>query len=272
MSEMPVELEGQVLPEGNADPEAVLEVENTEEATNSETEQDQDADESPKPKGGFQRRINELTGRVKEAERREQRTQAILEKVLAQAQKPPETPQSQQPAKVEPTLEQFKTYEEYVDARAEWVAERKFSQIEQERRAAEAEQAKASKHDTFLAKAKEFAATAPDFDDVAFNPSLPITDAMADAIDLSERGPEILYYLGKNPGRAEEISRMPDLHAALEIGRLEGKLSLPQPKTVTNAPPPIRPISGGHGAVVVDQDKMTASEWLQWRNEQIRKK
>ncbi len=268
MSEMPVELEGQPLPEGNADPEAVLEVENTEEATNSETEQPE-ASEPQKPKG-VQKRIDELTANWREEQRTRQKLEAMLEKVLNQAPKPEAPPP--QPVKTEPTLEQFKTYEEYVDARAEWVAERKFTQIEQERRAAEAEQAKATKHDTFLAKAKEFSATAPDFDDVAFNPSLPVTDVMADAIDLSDKGPEILYFLGKNPGEAERIARMPGLQAALEIGRLEGRLSLPQPKTVTNAPPPIRPISGGHGAVVVDPDKMTSGEWLAWRNEQIRKK
>lgn len=268
MSELPVEQEGQLLPEGNADPEAVPVVENLEEATNSETEQPESV-ETPKPKG-VQKRIDELTANWREEQRTRQKLEAMLERVLSnQPQK--ESPPAQQP-KTEPVVEQFKTYEEYVDARAEWVAERKFQAIEEQRRAAEAEQAKAHKHDTFLQKAEEFAATAPDFKDVAFNPSLPITDVMADAIDLSDKGPEVLYYLGKNPDEAAKIARMPDLQAALEIGRLEARLSLPQPRTVTKAPPPIQPLTGGHGSVVVDPDKMSADEWLKWRNEQIRKK
>jgi len=95
---------------------------------------------------------------------------------------------------------------------------------------------------------------------------------MADVLDLSEQGPQILYHLGKNPEEAMRIARLPPAHAALEIGRLEAKLSLPQAKTVTQAPPPIRPLSGGSGSAIVDPDKMTTTEWRQWREEQLRKR
>ena len=47
-----------------------------------------------------------------------------------------------------------------------------------------------------------------DFEQVAYNPKLPITDVMAQTIQASDNGPDIAYYLGTNPKEADRISRL----------------------------------------------------------------
>lgn len=263
MSEMPVDQEGQLLPEGNAESlEAVQPVEEiAEESTNSDNEP-----EKPRAKG-VQKRIDELTANWREEQRTRQRLESMLEKVLTQ--KPAE---SKPVVQSEPKQDQFQTYEEFVDARAQWAADKRFEERLQQERERQEQADAVSKREAFVDRARTFAATTPDYDQVAFNPSLPISDTVADALNLSDKGPEILYFLGKNPSEAQRISSLTPVQAALEIGRLEAKLSLPQPRTVTKAPPPINPLSGGSGSVVTDPDKMTQGEWMKWREDQIRKR
>jgi hypothetical protein len=82
-----------------------------------------------------------------------------------------------------------------------------------------------------------------DFDQVAYNPRLPITDAMAQTIQTSEIGPEIAYFLGSNPKEADRISRLTPFVQAKEIGKIEAKLAANPPiKTTTKAPEPIAPV------------------------------
>lgn len=61
----------------------------------------------------------------------------------------------------------------------------------------------------------------------------------------SENGPLLAYQLAKNPQKVAEINGMSARDAAREIGRLEAKASLPQPKKQTQAPAPLAPVSGG---------------------------
>jgi len=276
MSEQPVTVEGEVTPEGITETldeqQAVQEVEKPEEATNSE---DEGAQDKPKSRG-VQKRIDELTANWREEQRTRQKLEAMLESMISKEVTPKAAPPQTVTEESEPTLEQFKTYEEYVKAVGRYEARQEYRQLaaqqEEQRQKQEAERQKAEQRSTFQAKAEEFAMTTPDFDEVAFNPSLPVTDVMADALNLSDKGPEILYYLGKHPDEAARISRLSPVQSALEIGRLEAKLSLPQPRTVTKAPPPINPLSGGQGSLSVDPDKMTSDEWRKWREDQLRKR
>jgi hypothetical protein len=110
-----------------------------------------------------------------------------------------------------------------------------------------------------------------DFEQVAYNPKLPITTVMAETIQLSDVGPDLAYYLGSNPREAERISRLTPYSQAKEIGRLEAKIaSEPILRKTTSAPPPIAPISGrGSGASSYDTTdprsikNMSTSEWIE---------
>ena len=83
-----------------------------------------------------------------------------------------------------------------------------------------------------------------DFEQVAYNPNLPITNVMAETIQHSDIGPDLAYYLGSNPKDAERISRLSPFMQAKEIGRIEAKLAdNPPVKRTTSAPAPISPVT-----------------------------
>ncbi|PCJ24146.1 MAG: hypothetical protein COA96_10395 [SAR86 cluster bacterium] len=67
-------------------------------------------------------------------------------------------------------------------------------------------------------------------------------------ISASDKSPELLYYLGKNPEKAKEISALiksDPVKGVLQIGRLEARL-VARPKAKTNhAPSPDSELSGG---------------------------
>jgi hypothetical protein len=67
-----------------------------------------------------------------------------------------------------------------------------------------------------------------DFEQVAYNPKLPITNVMAETIQSSDIGPELAYYLGSNPKEAERISACRPF-AGKEIGKIEAKLASDPP-------------------------------------------
>jgi hypothetical protein len=119
-----------------------------------------------------------------------------------------------------------------------------------------------------------------DFEQVAYNPKLSITNVMAETIQSSEIGPELAYYLGSNPKDAERISRMSPLGQAKEIGKIEAKLAADPPtKKTTSAPQPISPVnarsSGSPSHDTTDPRSiktMTTSQWIEAeRNRQIKK-
>ena len=119
-----------------------------------------------------------------------------------------------------------------------------------------------------------------DFEQVAYNPKLPITNVMAETIQSSDIGPELAYYLGSNPKEADRISRMTPLGQAKEIGKIEAKLAdAPPIKKTTSAPAPISPVTArSAGATTLDTTdprsikSMTTSQWIEAeRARQIKK-
>jgi hypothetical protein len=119
-----------------------------------------------------------------------------------------------------------------------------------------------------------------DFEQVAYNPKLSITNVMAETIQSSDIGPELAYYLGSNPKDADRIARLSPLSQAKEIGKIEAKLAADPPmKKTTSAPAPITPVtarsSGGPAFDTTDprSDKtMTASQWIEAERVRQRKK
>lgn len=152
----------------------------------------------------------------------------------------------------------------YVDALADRKAEEKIAKREAERQQAEL---LTVYHDREEAAREKY----DDFEQVAYNPALPITTVMAQTIQASEIGPDIAYYLGANPRETDRISRLSPFLQAKEIGRIEAKLAdNPPVKKTTNAPPPIRPVtakgSSGGGFETTDPrsvESMSTSEWIE---------
>ena len=189
-----------------------------------------------------------------------------------QAAKAAETQARKAPVEI-PPIEQFASPEEYADLLAERKAEELLARREQARAQSEIIE---SYHD----KEEEARSKYDDFEQVAYNPKLPITNEMAQTIQSSEVGPDMAYYLGSNPKEAERISRLSPLQQAKELGKIEAKLAeSPVVKKTSSAPAPIAPItarSTGSSATDTTDPRsiksMSTSEWIEAeRQRQIKK-
>lgn len=103
-----------------------------------------------------------------------------------------------------------------------------------------------------------------DFDSVAMDPTLPVSRDMGMMIAESDRGADVLYYLGTNRQEAATIAKMPPIQAARALGAIEARLSLPRPKTTTETPDPIAPVRP-KATATKDPSKMTVAEYRKWR-------
>jgi hypothetical protein len=162
------------------------------------------------------------------------------------------------------TPEQFASNEDYVEALADQRAEQKIAEREQRKQQAEI-------LETYHDKEEEVRAKYEDFEQVAYNPNLPITTVMAQSIQASDNGPEVAYHLGANPREAERISRLSPIMQAKEIGKIEAQLAANPPvKKTSNAPAPISPVSARTtGSPAYDTTdprsikSMSTSEWIE---------
>jgi hypothetical protein len=172
-----------------------------------------------------------------------------------------------------PSVDQFESPEAYADALAYKKAEELLNQRERQEQQAELRNAYADREEQARDKYD-------DFEQVAYNPNLPITDVMAESIQASDVGPDVAYYLGANPKEAARISRLSPILQAKEIGKIEGKLTdNPPVKRTTSAPAPITPVtarSSGNSSYDTTDPRsvksMSTSEWIEAeRARQMRK-
>lgn len=135
---------------------------------------------------------------------------------------------------------------------------------------------------TFNQREQEFAKDKPDYVQKTRDPRVPISPAVADVLAESDDGPALAYYLANNIDVAAQISQLPPLQAAREIGRIEAKLIAEREKakaatsTVANQPAPAPKLEGGEGSGATvkpdtpESDELSDKEWTRRRNAQIR--
>jgi len=205
---------------------------------------------------------------------------AAIGKRLAREQRKWEREQAnrqseQQVMKAAPTasVDQFESPEAYAEALAYQKAEELIAKRESAKQQSAVLE---SYHD----REEEARSKYDDFEQVAYNPKLPITNVMAETIQSSDIGPELAYYLGSNPKEADRISRMTPLVQAKEIGKIEAKLASDPPvKRTTSAPAPISPVTArSTGSPAYDTTDprstkaMTDSQWIEAERLRQRKK
>ena len=196
---------------------------------------------------------------------------AAIGKRLAREQRKWEREQAQRSAetqivKAAPTasVDQFESPEAYAEALAYQKAEELLAKRE-------AAKQQSQVIESYHEREEEARSKYDDFEQVAYNPKLSITNVMAETIQSSDIGPELAYYLGSNPKDAERISRMTPLGQAKEIGKIEAKLAAEPPvKRTTSAPTPISPVTARNsGSPAIDTTDprsiktMTASQWIE---------
>jgi hypothetical protein len=236
----------------------------------------EDDEEKNVPKG-IKKRFSELTGEIR-----------ALKAELAKHQKPaeggPGAASPAEPAKPEepkmPDLETFPgTYKEYQAKLAEYVGKLTDYKLKlaEEASAAKAASDAAAQRQRDQAKAWEEAETKvkakpdrADYDEVADSVELPgdapASGAIAQAIQLSDIGPELLYHLGKNPAVVKQLTAMSPIAAVRELGKIEAKLTAEPVKPTAAAPkeplpkPPAKAPAGQGGGDAVDLNSEAMSQ------------
>lgn len=195
-------------------------------------------DEADKPKRQMTEREKAALDRAKAAEARAgyaERQLKRLERDLQSADAPA------------PRAEDFETLEEY---QAE-LAAHKIEQRDKSRRQADLEDTRAeieaarsevseAVEIAFAERAQDFRQRVHDYDAKIAEMVVP-SDAVQREIIRSDQGPEIAYYLATHPAEARRLVRVEDAtEVAREIGRLEGRVSIPTLRRTTQAPTPIQ--------------------------------
>ena len=189
-----------------------------------------------------------------------------------QAQRIAETQSQRQAVDISP--DNYETTEAYAEALATRKAEEMLAKREQQKQMSEV-------IEVYHEKEEEARNKYDDFEQVAYNPALRITDVMAQVIQASDIGPDVAYFLGQNPKEADRISRMPMVMQAKEIGRLEAKLAAEPPKQVrtTSAPAPIAPVTPRSASAPAydttdprSAKAMSTAEWIAAENKRERER
>lgn len=172
-----------------------------------------------------------------------------------------------------PKQEDYQSYEEFQAALSAHHAmramdDRQKSQIQRdmEARRAEVERAKQQEQaeiaQGWQSQVSEAKQRYSDFEQVAF--TAPISQPVAEIVAQMDGGADVAYHLGLNHAEAQRLSNMSPVHAAMELARIEARLQAPAPRTVTNAPEPVKPVRSKASAGK-DPEKMSMAEYRKWR-------
>lgn len=246
--------------------------------------------EAPKAKG-VQKRLDELTRNWRDEQRAREATQKQLSEALEMLKragdpKPVETKtDADDPEPAEPDASKYTDQEKYnadyrgyLKGMARWEGRQEFKsqqrkQAEETSKRTREEQVKKSS-ETYLSHATKARTKYPDYDDVTganTNPALVVTHAMADAIvEMGENGPDVAYYLGKNPEESQRIANLSPRAQFLELGAIKATLKSEVVKpSVSQAKPPIKPLQSGSGAAASSSDEESMEAYAAKRAKQL---
>lgn len=269
-SSPPVEVEKAVPSEVESE-----EAEQLEESATSTTETPgQPAEKTPR---GVGKKIAELTRKAAEAEAR----QKLAEDNLANALKMREQvkPVDEDPEPVRPSKDTFSDPDAYdtallayADEKAAHTARKQVKEMlaENEVKVQQAQQEEGLRltRESYNARLETARSKYADFEEVAQSPDVQISMPMAHTIMMSEQGPDIQYYLGKNPDETARIMKLSYPLQLMELGRLAAKLSDPKPP-VSNASPPIKPLKTGTTVITKTPDEESMEEYAARRKKEL---
>lgn len=261
--EAPVTTEVEASPVDPGTTETVVETDEQKEAKRLIDEKQK----GERARRSIQKRFGEYSEALKQKDRQiEQLMQAVIGK-----QQQPTTPTDAPPAR-----EQYATYEDYVEARAEYRAAKaaesrlmalvQEAQKQQQSLATQHEEASAQK--SYAQALSSFEKTTPDFREVVDRDDVSIPDDAVRALyRLPDPGP-VLYAIGKNPELAAPLWQHqgnPVMQSYL-LGQIAASAK-PAPQ-ISKAPSPGKPVgakAGTSGDPPSDPDA-----YMQWRKKHLR--
>lgn len=231
------------------------------------------------------KRYSDLTRQLKESQAQQQRSQQqldaalqALDRVTGGLKKDEPAPAPKPEAEEELVPPEFVDLEQYQRDMAVYtgkVAERsakaalKAAEADRERERITAEQEANKKQVAEAWNSRRTAAMQKyeDYSEVAESPDVPISAAGAMVITSLEHGPEVAYYLGQHIDEARKIAAMPPILQAVELGKLEARITAPKPPAMSKAPEPIKPNQPNGGAAQVrGDDELSMEEYAAKRN------
>jgi len=172
-----------------------------------------------------------------------------------------------------PAREMFPSDEAYVEALTDWKLEQRLPHKMQE---LAGQQQESAMQYAFLQKEAAVRKDYADYDNaIAESADVRIPADIVPSIITSEYGPDIRYYLAKNPDVAQALNHVPPYVAIKEIGRIEAAIAAQRYTAQTRntrqtkTPPPIAPVRSGDAAQH-DLDKLPMKDFIK-RREQMRK-
>lgn len=260
-----------------AEPEPVEAEQPSESATEATDEQDGQPAKKP---SGVGKALAELRQQKREAEERAKQSDAERLRLLALLEERKAAPKVEDDEPQKPLRAAFETTEAYdtalsayVDEKASWVAKKEVLAIQTAEKAKAEETAIAEgqrqARDAYHLRIEKTKEKYADFAEVAESPEVTVSIPMAHAIVNSEHGPEIQYYLGKNPDEAKRISLLAPPVQLIELGQIVGKIMTPAKPVITNAPKPINPITPGDTKTRKSPEDETMDEYAARRKKEM---
>ncbi len=246
---------------------------------------------------GWQKRVDRLTRRNYEQDQRIERLLESQEQLISRLAGKSAAPEAKAPVVAEkPTPDKFATYEEYVEALADYKAEQKIdaklaSHKERQEKSSEQQQLKET-FDAYNHRVAEAQSRYDDFDEVVGRSDIQVPQAVQMAVIELDNGPDVAYYLGQHPEICEELCAKRPMAAVAMLGRIAATLEVeaedetenesepgekpaPKPAVVAAkpaAPAPIRPLRKPAPASTGLSDDLPWAEWNKRRQAQVRKK
>lgn len=257
-------------------------VETNEESDSSKIEEigneaSQEGDGHGRPrKKGVEKRIDKLVKERTQAREEAIQLKARLEVLERQIIGKPSDKdvEVKAPTDGKPRPEDFSDHEKYLDARDEWNR----GQWKAEESQKELKDRSNKKIETYKERAKEFAKTHPDWEEITSEVSdIQLSPTVYTELVESENGPELYYELSKDPEEFKRICRLSPNAAAREIGKFEANLSPKESsenketKRITKAPKPLSPVGSKSSSTksIYDRD-LSQHEFEKLRAEQIK--
>lgn len=205
-----------------------------------------------KRKQTMQERLNEVTRKYRDEERRANRLAAQIAQQEGKL-KPPNADDYTDPAKhtadqISYTLDQRRVQE---------------LKAEHAEASQEANRARAS---AWFERVQDFKVDNADFEQVAH--SAPIGEETSLMVADMEEGPAVAYHLGKNPALARKIEGLPERMRPFELGKIAAQITATPPRRVTTAPTPVSAISGksaGSSGHPTDMDEYVSRRKAGWK-------
>lgn len=177
----------------------------------------------------------------------------------------PAAPTVPQPSEA-PKLEDYEDLETFEAANVQYIIRQAEANIERKMTQKQAEEAARQVEESFKQRLDAASEMEPDIIDVINDPTLPVSDSMAQIIKRSDKSVELIKYLNLNRQAAQRMMRMSAHEVGYELGKIEAAFAreekaAPPPKKVSMAPEPIQTVTPV-GISDPDPDTLPIEEWM----------